>query len=145
MYVIYSLRECHYLKRTKIEVKLKICILLWVFPSKPWCSSWCFSSVPGSSLPNRWSTKKWASVACGQEGVQRHPLHAPPYRPAIYAVFPLRFYDVPRVPYYFRLWLPSWTDWYKWTHATIKLMPDKINFNIVNFKSVRLWSCQTLV
>ena len=30
MCIIYSLRECHYLKRTKIEVKLKIRIVHWV-------------------------------------------------------------------------------------------------------------------
>lgn len=27
-------------------------------------SSWSFSSVPSSSLPNRWSTKKWTSAVC---------------------------------------------------------------------------------
>ena len=35
IYVIYSLRERHYLKRTKLEVKLKIRIVHWVCCSKP--------------------------------------------------------------------------------------------------------------
>ena len=33
MCIIYSLRECHYLKRTKIEVKLNIRIVHWVCSS----------------------------------------------------------------------------------------------------------------
>ena len=36
---IYSLTECHYLKRTKIEVKLKIRIFHWVCCSKQWWSA----------------------------------------------------------------------------------------------------------
>ena len=35
MSVIYSLRECHYIKRTKIEVKMKIRIVYWVAPANP--------------------------------------------------------------------------------------------------------------
>ena len=35
MYVFYSFRECHYLKRTKIEIKLKIRIVRLVCCSKP--------------------------------------------------------------------------------------------------------------
>jgi len=38
IYVFYSFRECHYLKTTKVEIKLKIRIVHWVC-CKPWWSA----------------------------------------------------------------------------------------------------------
>ena len=39
MNVVYSVRECHFLKITKIEINLKIRIVHWVCCSKPWWSA----------------------------------------------------------------------------------------------------------
>ena len=39
MYVFYSFRECHYLKRTKIEINLKIRIVHLVCCREPWWSA----------------------------------------------------------------------------------------------------------
>lgn len=68
-----------YLKRTKIEVKLKIRIVHWSCCSKPrWppaLISWSFSSVPSLSLPNRCLTKTWTSAACEGRGCER--IHLP--------------------------------------------------------------------
>ena len=58
MYIFYSFRECHYLKRTKIEIKLKIRIIHCVCCSNSWWSpklihmirSWSSRSVLSSSL-----------------------------------------------------------------------------------------------
>ena len=44
-------------------------------------SSWSFSSMPSSSLPNPWSTKEWTFTAC--EGWRRTHYTPPPYGPAI--------------------------------------------------------------
>ena len=81
MYVFYSFRECHYLKRAKMEIKLKIRIVHWVCCSIPW---WSFSGLPSSNLPNRWSTKQWTSAACGGGGCRRTHRTPTPYGPAVY-------------------------------------------------------------
>ena len=61
MYAIYSWRECHYLKRTKIIIKLKIRIVDRVSCSKTWWSAvliimifqWCAKLKPTKLLINK--------------------------------------------------------------------------------------------